>query len=89
MCTLDASDMKDRNVAWQKLLGSGLVHRERIPGGVRLSAEPGAAEALLQLVDLERDCCAWIDYEVSGASVAMTAEGDGEAVLAGIFVFRP
>lgn len=81
--------MKDRDGAWHKLLGSGLVHRERIPGGLRLSAQRGAVDALMQLVDLERECCAWIDYEVSDASVAMTAEGDGEAVLAGMFVLRP
>jgi hypothetical protein len=89
VCTLDASDVKDRERAWQKLLGSGLVHRERIRGGIRLTAEPGAAQALLQLVDLERECCAWIDYEMSEASVTMTADGDGEAVLAGMFVLTP
>jgi len=88
MCTLSSSDLKDRGQAWQKLLGSGLVHRERIPGGIRLSAEPGATEALMQLVDLERECCGWIDYEASGASVALTAEGDGETVLAGMFELR-
>jgi hypothetical protein len=37
---------------------------------------------------LERECCARIDYDVSGASVAMTAEGAGEAVLAEIFAVR-
>jgi hypothetical protein len=89
VCTLDASDMKDRERAWQKLLGSGLVHRVRIPGGIRLSAEPGAAQALLQLVDLERECCAWINYVMSEASVTLTADGDGEAVLAGMFVLTP
>jgi hypothetical protein len=88
-CSLSASDLRDRERAWHKLLGSGLVSRERIPGGIRLSAEPGAADALMQLVDLERECCAWIDYDVRGASVAMTAEGAGEAVLAEMFAVRP
>jgi hypothetical protein len=86
MCTLTALELEDRGTAWQKLMGSGLVHRERVPGGIRLSAEPGATDALLQLVDLERECCAWIDYAVEGSAVTMTAEGDGEAVLAGMFV---
>jgi len=85
-CTLSASDLVDREGAWRKLLGSGLVKRDRVPGGIRLSAAPGAAEALIQLIDLERDCCAWINFDVSDGSVAtLTAEGDGEAVLAGMF----
>ena len=85
-CTLSAADLKDRERAWNKLLGSGLVKRDRVPGGIRLSAAPGGAEALIQLIDLERECCAWINFDVSEGSVAtLTAEGDGEAVLAGMF----
>jgi hypothetical protein len=86
-CTLSASDLKDREGAWKKLLGSGLVQREIVPGGLRLSAAPGAAAALIELIDLERECCAWIDFEVTeGSVVTMTAQGEGEAVLAGMFV---
>ena len=85
MCTLTAAELKDRGKAWQKLWGSGLLSRDRVPGGIRLSAEPGAAYALMDLIEIERDCCAWIDYEVGGNSVTLTAEGDGEAVLAGMF----
>lgn len=89
VCTLSASDLKDRGAAWQKLLGSGLVQRDRVPGGIRLIAAPGAAASLIELVDLERDCCAWMQFEVSegsaGAVVALTANGDGEAVLASMF----
>jgi hypothetical protein len=49
-------------------------------------AAPEAAEALIQLIDLGRECCAWIDFDVSEGSVAtLTAEGNGEAVLAGMF----
>ena len=47
---------------------------------------PGAAAALLQLIDLERECCAWIQFEVGECSVVtLTADGAGEAVLAGMF----
>jgi hypothetical protein len=87
VCTLSASDLKDRQGAWNKLLGSGLVARRVVPGGIRLSPAPGAAAALIELIDLERECCAWIKFEVSEASVVtLTAEGDGAAVLAGMFV---
>lgn len=86
-CTLTAIDLKDRAEAWQKLMASGLVERTLVPGGIRLAPAPGAARALIKLIDLERDCCAWIDFEVgAGSAVTLTAEGDGEAVLAGMFV---
>ena len=87
VCTLSAADMKDREGAWRKLMASGLVERDRVPGGIRLSAALGAAAALIELIDLERDCCAWIHFEVTGGSiVTLTADSDGEAVLAGMFV---
>jgi hypothetical protein len=86
-CTLSASDLKDREGAWRKLMGSGLVQREVVPGGLRLTAAPGAAAALIELIDLERACCAWINFDVAeGSVVTLTAQGDGEAVLAGMFV---
>ena len=85
MCTLTATDLKDRGRAWQRLWASGLLHRERVPGGIRLRADPGGVVALAELIALERECCAWIDYQVDGPSVTLTAEGEGEAVLAGMF----
>jgi hypothetical protein len=89
VCTLSASDLQDRQRAWNKVMGSGLVARDVVPGGIRLSPAPGAAAALLELIDLERECCAWIQFEVSdGSVVTLTAEGDGEAVLASMFEVR-
>jgi hypothetical protein len=85
-CTLSASELKDREGAWKKLMASGLVQRDLVPGGIRLSPARGAAAALIELVDFERECCAWVHLEVSaGSTVTLSAEGDGEAVLAGIF----
>jgi hypothetical protein len=85
-CTLSAADLEDREGAWKTLMGSGLVKRDRVPGGIRLSAGPGAAAALIRLIDLERECCAWINFEIIDGSVAtLTADGAGEAVLAGMF----
>jgi hypothetical protein len=86
VCTLTSSDLSDRGAAWRKLFASGLLNRDRVPGGIRLSAQPGAVEALRELIDLERECCAWIDYEVDSTGATLTAEGDGEAVLAGMFL---
>jgi hypothetical protein len=85
-CTLSAADLQDREGAWTKLMSSGLVGRQVVPGGIRLTPAPGAAAALIDLIDLERDCCAWIQFKVGNRSVVtLTAHGDGEAVLAEMF----
>lgn len=89
-CSLTSADLNDRERAWRKLLANGLVLRERIPGGVRLSAAPRAAAALMKLIDLERECCGWIHFDVESASAAaLTAEGEGEEVLAVMFLADP
>jgi len=73
-------------------MGSGLVDRDRVAGGIRLHAARGAGAALVELIDLERECCASIQFAVTSdpiageADVLLTAEGEGEAVLAGMFV---
>jgi hypothetical protein len=85
-CTLSSSELRDREGAWNKLMGSGLVRRDVVPGGIRLSPAPAAAAALIDLIELERKCCAWIDFDVSDhAVVTLTADGDGADVLAGMF----
>jgi hypothetical protein len=84
-CTLTADELRDRSAAWNKLMTSGLVGRERVAGGIRLHAGPEASSALMELVERERECCAWIRFDVQGDSVTMTAEAAGEAVLATMF----
>jgi hypothetical protein len=86
VCTLTAADLRNRGAAWRKLFASGLLNRDLVPGGIRLSAQPGAIGALRELIDLERECCAWIDYDVDSTGATLTAQGDGEAVLAGMFL---
>jgi hypothetical protein len=85
-CTLSAADLEDREGAWRKLMSSGLVKRDVVPGGIRLRPAPGAASTLIELIDLERECCAWIRFDVGdNSAVTLTADGDGEAVLAEMF----
>ena len=58
-----------------------------MPGGLKLSAAPAAVAALTELIELERECCGWIRIEVNDESVVtLTTEGDGEAVLAQMFL---
>jgi hypothetical protein len=44
-----------------------------------LEDREGAAAALIDLIDLERECCAWIRFDVGDQSVVtLTAGGEGE-----------
>src|SRR5258708_18075199 len=88
VCTLSAADLEDREGAWVKLMSSGLVVRDVVPGGIRLTPAAGAAAALIDLIDLERECCAWIRFDVRGHSVVtITAEPNGEAALPQMFTY--
>ena len=85
-CSLSAADLRDREAAWRRLLTTSLVSRDVVPGGIRLAVHPGSVPSLLELVNLERACCPWIDFVVEGASVTITAEGDGETAIRSMFV---
>jgi hypothetical protein len=85
-CSLDASGMRERSAEWSRLLATHLLARERIPGGIRIRVASAAAGELARLVDLERECCAWIEFRFPDpATVEMTASAGGEQALAGMF----
>jgi hypothetical protein len=81
VCTLSMDELADTRAAWQKLFRTALLVREEIPGGLRLVVNEGSAEALRQLIDIERECCRWITFELDGPTVSMTAHGVGVWVL--------
>lgn len=80
-CTLTWDDLRETESAWEKLLRLSLVSREEIPGGLRLVVHPGSEIALRQLIDIERECCRWITFQLDGSSVTMTAAGGGESTI--------
>jgi hypothetical protein len=84
-CTLTPAELSDRAQAWAKLLGTSLISRQRIVGGLRLRVHPGAMASLRALIDLERDCCPWINFGLKDATLVMTAAGAGENALVGMF----
>ena len=86
MCTLSKDELSDTRSAWQKLFRTALILREVIPGGLRLVVNDASAVALRQLVEIERDCCRWINFELDGPTVSMTADGDGAAALRAMWV---
>jgi hypothetical protein len=81
VCTLSKDELTDTRTAWQKLFRTALLVREEIPGGLKLVVNEGSADALKQLIDIERDCCRWITFELDGPTVSMTAHGVGVWVL--------
>jgi hypothetical protein len=85
VCTLTQDELKDTRTAWQKLFRTALLVREEIPGGLRLAVNEGSARALRQLIDIERECCRWITFELDGPAVSMTAEGAGKAAIRGMW----
>jgi len=80
-CTLSPDDLKETEKAWRKLMELSLVSRDDVPGGLRLEVHPGSAQALRSLVDIERDCCSWITFELDGPALTMTSPGAGEAAI--------
>ena len=84
-CMLSAGDLAKRARTWRSLLDNALLARERVAGGLRLTVRPEVGPQLSALVDLERNCCPWITFEVNGESVTMTAHGEGEKVLIQMF----
>ena len=80
-CTLSPDDLKETEKAWHKLFQLSLVSRQEVAGGLRLEVHPGSADALRSLIDIERDCCRWITFELDGPVVTMTSPGDGGAAI--------
>jgi hypothetical protein len=85
-CTLSQEELSDTTSAWQKLFRTALLERAEIPGGLRLVVNDASAEALQRLIEIERDCCRWITFELDGPRVSMTAEGAGATVLRSMWV---
>src|SRR5205807_6406364 len=78
-CTLTQDDLRETRNAWQKLFRLSLVSRDEVPGGLRLSVHPGSADALRQLIDIERECCRWITFVLDGPVGPTRSPGAGES----------
>jgi hypothetical protein len=89
VCTLSKDELSDTRTAWQKLFRTALLVREEIPGGLRLLVNDGSAEALRQLIEIERDCCRWITFQLDGPAVSMTADGTGVSALKEMWAIDP
>jgi hypothetical protein len=88
-CTLSSEHLGDREAEWRALLDGSLVAGVRIPAGVRITVQPDASRELERLIDLERGCCAWMQFEFEAPeTVAITAPAAGVDVLVAMFLDR-
>ena len=90
-CSLNAAELGQRGRAWSELKSRWGLGGSRLRDAVVLSftCEPDAIARLQQLVDLERECCAWIDFEImqraQTVDLLMRATPDGLPVVAEMF----
>lgn len=87
-CSLSRTELEDTAAAWQKLFRLSLLSRYEVPGGLRLAFHPGSAAALRSLIDIERECCRWITFELDGATATMTSPGAGASAIREMWVVK-
>jgi hypothetical protein len=74
-CTLPSSDLAERVTAWDVLAGRALVGASRSADSAtfRFRQDAEVEEELRRLLDLERDCCSVLSWDL--------VEADGNLVL--------
>jgi hypothetical protein len=71
-CSLDGKERAQRAEHWHAL---GNYDVEQLDNGIRLVFEYDIEHELRELAKLERECCAFADWDVSGNSIEITADG--------------
>ncbi len=84
-CTLELSQMRPRLDRLQRLAENSLLSHQLQGNLLRLAYEADAAAEVRAVVDLERDCCQFFNFEMEegGGEVRLTIsapEGVGAAV---------
>lgn len=83
-CTLDLGEMAPRLARLQRLAATGLLSHVQQGNALHLAYRPEAAAEVRAIVALERQCCAFLHFEVdeapAGVALTITApDGLGEA----------
>ena len=71
-CSLSGIERAQRAERWHALGGYDV---EQLDNGIRLVFADNVEQELHGLAVLERECCAFADWDVSGNSIAITADG--------------
>jgi hypothetical protein len=75
-CNLDGVKRTLRAERWHALGGYDV---EQLDNGIRLVFANDVEHELHELAVLERECCAFADWDISGSTIAITAD-DTEAI---------
>ncbi len=93
-CTLSPAGLAAQAGRWHRLAARALAERAETGDGLRLRfrAGPGVEQELRALVAVENQCCSWADWTVQASPgqlvLDVRSEGDGTAVLHGMFTGR-
>jgi hypothetical protein len=87
LCTLTSAERHARKITWHDVMRSSVVRSEEHANGFVLTLNYGTIgpDEIRKLVDSERDCCRWMDLELSGDSQGtlsiMSESRGGKAVI--------
>jgi hypothetical protein len=70
-CSLNGTERAQRAERWHTL---GAYEVEQLDNGIRLVFARNVGSELHELAVLERECCAFADWDVSGSTIAITAD---------------
>jgi hypothetical protein len=88
-CTLGREDLAARLARIRQLTREHLRSHELQGTTLRLHYNAVASEELAQIVELERQCCAFLDFDLStkGAEVELVVEGPAHAAADAQWLF--
>jgi hypothetical protein len=85
-CTLTSDERVDRGRRWRALGSAQVVNTQN---GLRLSFAAAFEEEVRALAQLERECCAFAEWQVTAqdgrAVLDVTADGDAVAAVQSLF----
>lgn len=85
-CSLDAQNAQQRRHEWQLLIDEALRDQVLTPTGVLLvfAGTSAVGRRLEELVDLERQCCAFAKWTITpeGNELVLRVDGEGESASA-------
>jgi hypothetical protein len=89
-CTLTGDQHAEVEAAWRQLFQTALLSHDLVPGGLRLTVAGAAESELRRLIEIESECCGWVDFAIVGPSVTMTAVGnEGEQAIRAMWIADP
>ena len=94
-CSLDRAELAQRSRRWERLAERALIEASLRDDGVavqRYRDDPETVAELEELVRLEGDCCAFLDFKLShpGGELVLEVRGpEGAAVIVAAFGEEP